>query len=308
MNKKSRMALVVLLALVMALVMALAGCGAGGEKKDDGNNANAAGENATPAAADTQATEPAGDGGSDLDYVKANGTMKIGITIFKPMNYWDKDGKTLIGFDTEFAQAVCEKLGVKAEFIEIDWDMKAVELKSKNIDCVWNGFTVREELKKEILFTDSYMKNMQVAVIRAADKDKYKTIEDIAGGSVVAEQGSAGEGAVIATDSALKGAAYTSVTKQTDALMEVKSGTADVAILDYTLAKSMVGEGTSYSDLLMAPGVELVPEEYAVGFRPGSDIAPELNKLMKELTEDGTLDEIAQKYELTASLLSNQAQ
>jgi polar amino acid transport system substrate-binding protein len=124
--------------------------------------------------------------------------------------------------------------------------------------------------------------------------------------AVVAEQGSAGETAVTATDSALHDATYTAMPKQTDALMEVKAGTADVAVLDYTLAKSMVGEGTNYSDLMMAPGLELNAEEYAIGFRLGSDIAPEVNKAMAELIADGTLDEIAEKYKLTASLLSNQ--
>jgi polar amino acid transport system substrate-binding protein len=231
--------------------------------------------------------------------------LKIGITIFAPMNYYDDDNK-LIGFDTEFAEAVCEKLGVAPEFIEINWDTKEIELASKNIDCIWNGFTVTPDRAKEILFTDSYMKNMQVAVVRTEDAEKYKTAEDMAKANIVAEVGSAGEKAVIATDSALRAAPYTAMPKQTDALMEVKAGTADVAILDYTAAKSTVGEGTNYDDLMIVPGVEFAAEEYAVGFRLGSDIVPEVNRAIAELTEDGTLDEIADKYELTASLLSNQ--
>ncbi|MDR0518667.1 MAG: transporter substrate-binding domain-containing protein [Clostridiales Family XIII bacterium] len=298
MNKKLKFAFVVLMVAVFA--MAFAGC------TGSGSNSGDAEDKATEAADGAVATEAAvADSGSDLDYVKENGKLKIGITIFAPMNYRDDDGK-LVGFDTEFSEAVCEKLGVEPEFIEIDWDMKAVELKAKNIDCVWNGFTVRDDLRKEILFSDSYMKNMQVAVIRAKDESKYKTLEDMAGASIVAEQESAGEKAVTATDSALYEAPYTAVSKQTDALMEVKAGTADIAVIDYTMAKSMVGEGTNYSDLMIAPGVELAPEEYAVGFRIDSDIAPELNKFLKELTEDGTLDEIAEKYDLTASLISNQ--
>jgi polar amino acid transport system substrate-binding protein len=230
--------------------------------------------------------------------------LKIGITIYAPMNYYDDDGK-LVGFDTEFAEAVCAKLGVTPAFEEINWDTKEIELQSKTIDCIWNGLTVDADRAKQMLFTDSYMKNMQVAVIRAADADKYKTLEDMKGAGIVAELGSAGEKAV-RNDATIKSAPYTAMPKQTDALLEVKAGTADVAVLDYTAAKSMVGEGTDYSELMMVAGVELAAEEYAIGFRLGSDVVPEVNNCIAELVEDGTLDEIAQKYDLTASLISNQ--
>jgi polar amino acid transport system substrate-binding protein len=308
------------IALVVVTVVVLVGC-TGKSGSDEGSasvaqssaSSEAAGDDSaaqtseTPAAGDDSgapASETAGEDGSDLAYVKENGTLKIGITIFEPMNYHDDAGK-LTGFDTDFAEAVCEKFGVTPEFVEINWDTKALELKSKNIDCIWNGFTVRPDLAKELLVTDSYMKNMQVAVIRAKDVDEFKTIEDIAKANIVAELSSAGEEAV-QNETALASATYTAMPKQADTLLEVKAGTADVAVLDYTAAKSMVGEGTDYSDLMIIPGVEFAAEEYAIGFRLGSDIVPEINKAIVELTEDGTLDEIAGKYNLTASLISNQ--
>ena len=43
---------------------------------------------------------------SDWEYIQDKGTMVIGITYFEPMNYFDADGK-LVGFETEFAEAVC---------------------------------------------------------------------------------------------------------------------------------------------------------------------------------------------------------
>ena len=85
----------------------------------------------------------AGCGGAkeDLAYIKDNGEMVMGITLFEPMNYYDEEG-TLIGFETEFATAVCEKLGVEPKFQVIDWEQKENELNSKAIDCIWNGLTV----------------------------------------------------------------------------------------------------------------------------------------------------------------------
>lgn len=99
----------------------------------------------------------------DLAYIKEKGEMIIGITLFAPMNYYDENNE-LIGFETEFAKAVCEKLGVEAKFVEIDWSAKEVELESKNIDCIWNGMTITDERKANMSISVPYMQNKQVMV------------------------------------------------------------------------------------------------------------------------------------------------
>lgn len=246
----------------------------------------------------------ASDSGSDLEAIKDAGTLNIGITLYEPMNYKNKDGK-LVGFDTEYAEAVCKKLGVKANFVEINWDTKETELKSKNIDCIWNGFTIRDDLKEQITFTDPYIKNKQVVVIQKKDKNKYKTKDDFDGVSVAAETGSAGEN-VIKTDKELGNVEVVSVGKQTDALTEVKSGTSTAAVLDYTLAFSMVGDGTDYKDLMIVDGLDLAVEEYGIGCRKGSDLADAINDATKEMIDDGSLDKIATTYGLDAILISNE--
>jgi polar amino acid transport system substrate-binding protein len=175
----------------------------------------------------------------DLDFIKNKGELRIGITIFAPMNYHDDDG-TLIGFDTEFAEAVCGKLGVNPKFIEINWDTKEAELAAQNIDCIWNGLTVTEERRQNMEFTVPYLFNKQVIVIRIADSDKFKTVDDLSKAKLTAEMSSAGEDA-IKDHPVLSGAPYTAMQKQTDTLLEVKAGTADAAVLDYTAARSLVG-------------------------------------------------------------------
>lgn len=102
----------------------------------------------------------------DLAYVKAKGEMVIGITIFAPMNYYN-DNEELIGFETEFAKAVCEKLGVEAKFVEINWDSKEIELQSKSIDCIWNGMTITPERVENMSISVPYMQNKQVMVSKA---------------------------------------------------------------------------------------------------------------------------------------------
>ena len=103
---------------------------------------------------------------SDWAYVQNNGKLIIGITYFAPMNYKDDNGE-LVGFETEFAKAVCQVLGIDAEFQEISWAAKETELASKNIDCIWNGMTITEEREENMSISIPYMQNKQVKVIKA---------------------------------------------------------------------------------------------------------------------------------------------
>ncbi len=103
---------------------------------------------------------------SDVAYIQGKGTLIVGITDFAPMDYQDENGEW-IGFDADMARKVAEKLGVKAEFVEIDWDGKIMELESKNIDVVWNGMTLTDEVTSAMECTNAYCKNAQVVVLKA---------------------------------------------------------------------------------------------------------------------------------------------
>ena len=106
------------------------------------------------------------------------------------MNYTDESG-TFTGFDTELATAVCEKLGVEPDFVEINWDTKETELAAKSIDCIWNGLTLTDDREANMACTKPYVKNAQVVVMKA--DAEYTSTADLAGKTVVAESGSAGE-------------------------------------------------------------------------------------------------------------------
>lgn len=239
----------------------------------------------------------------DWTYIQNKGEMIVGMTNFPPMNYYDDKGE-LIGFETEFTKAVCEKLGVTPEFVEINWDTKEIELASKKIDAIWNGMTVTPERAEKVLFSTPYIRNMQVTVVKKANMGDYKSKTDLSGKSIAAEVGSAGEDAA---NTQVDNTTIISVAKQTDALLEVKAGTVDAAILDYTLAAAMTGKGGDYADLAIAgEALYFAIEEYAVAFRLGSSIVPLVNKAIDELAQDGTLQKIAEKYELEDQLLINQ--
>ena len=263
--------------LAGAMALSLAACGGAASTSTVASSASASG---SAAASETAA--------SDLDYIKEKGKMVIGYTVYEPMNYTDADGN-FTGFDTELATAVCEKLGVEPEFVEINWDTKVVELDAKSIDCIWNGMTLTDDIMQNTATTKAYAKNAQVVVVK--DGTDYTSTADLVGKTVVAEAGSAGEG-----DENLAQADYVSKSVQTDCLMEVAAGTADAAVLDLTLANAMIGEGTDYADLKIVD--ELNAEEYGVAFRKGSDAAAAVDEAFDALKADGTMQALADKYDL----------
>ncbi len=269
------------LALAAAAVMAasVAGCGGAETGTETGTETNT---------------------NSDLAYIRDKGNMVIGYTIMEPLNYEDENGD-FVGFETEFATAVCDKLGVEPEFQLIDWDAKESELSGKTIDCIWNGLTITDERKENMSITDPYLNNRQVLVVKADKAEQYK--ESLDGAAVVVEAESAGD-ELANSDESFAGATVTAVDAQATALMDVEAGTSDVAVIDFVMASSSIGEGTSYEDLVLLD-LGYPAEQYGAAFRKGSDVTDEVNKIIDELISDGTLPEIAEKYGLTDILITD---
>ena len=276
-----------LLALLMAGAMSvsmLSGCG--------GSKTTAADDTKTDADAGTGTTAAAE---SDLDYVKSNGKLVVGITDFAPMDYKEEGSDEWVGFDADMAKAFAESLGVEAEFIEINWDNKIMELDSKGVDAVWNGMTLTDEVKTSMNCSDPYANNAQVVVVPADKADAAKDVDSIKGLSFAAEAGSAG--AAAAENLGLN---VTEVQSQADALMEVAAGTSDACVIDLLMAGVMIGEGTSYPNLTYtlnlneANGEE--DEKYVVGFRKDSDLTKAFNEFYKAASDDGVVLSLAQKY------------
>ena len=247
---------------------------------------------------------------SDWDYISGKGKMVVGMTLFAPMNYYE--GDEFVGFDTELTKAVGEKLGVEIEFVEINWDSKEIELNSKNIDCIWNGMCITPERKENMSMSNAYLYNTQ-AIVAKTDK-MADLLANLEGVNVVAEQGSTGEGKLLGTiedDETVVVSAkeffsksnYTAVDSMAKALMEVKSGTADIALVDSVCALAMVGEGTDYADMSVNLDNNFGLQEYGIAFRKGSDVTEKVNQIIIDLTKDGTVAEIAGRYGLADALV-----
>lgn len=258
------------LALAMLMIVAcFAGCG-----KD--NDANATATTTTTTTTEKVAT--------------------VGYTIYEPMNY-EKDGE-LVGFDTELAKAVFDKLGYKVVFKLIDWDQKYTELNSGAITCIWNGFTANTAdddgvaRADKVDFSYNYMGNKQVLVAKADLADQIADANSLAGKVGAVENSSAGDTYLT---SKLTGAIKKGVTAQLDAMKELSMGAVDFAVVDEQLAKAYVGKG-DYAALKIAEKVYSDAEYYAIGFKKGSQLTANVNATLEALAADGTIAKLAAKY------------
>lgn len=281
-----------LLALLSAgalSVSMLAGCGSTAKTDDTASDS---------AASDTSASAD-----SDLEYVKSQGKLVVGITDFAPMDYKEDGSDEWIGFDADMAKAFAESIGVEAEFLEINWNNKIMELDGKGVDAVWNGMTLTDEVKTSTNCSNPYATNAQVVVVPSDKADAAKDLDGVKELSFAVEAGSAGAAAADAL-----GLTATEVQSQADALMEVAAGTSDACVIDLLMAGAMIGEGTSYPNLVYtldlneANGDE--PENYVVGFRKDSDLTAAFNDFYKSAYEDGTVEKLAEKYGVQEAIVA----
>ena len=232
---------------------------------------------------------------TDAEYVKNKGVLVVGITEFKPMDYKNEQGEW-IGFDADVAKAFADSLGVKVEFVEIEWSNKIAELNGKTIDCVWNGMTLTPEVLAGMETSKPYANNAQMVVLPADKAADYPDAASMANLKFAVEEGSAGEKEIDKL-----GYQKTAVLSQADALLEVKAATSDAAVIDALMAAAMVGEGTDYADLVYTIGLN--SEEYGVGFRKGSDLAALLNDFLAQQYQEGILMQIAETYGVQTAII-----
>ena len=217
--------------------------------------------------------------------------LKIGYTHYQPMSYLDEKQGRLAGFDVEFATQVCNELGYTAEFVEIIWANKTRELENGAIDCIWNGMTMTDQLQQQILVSEPYLENRQVAVFPVS-MEGYPSVFSLE--TIAVENGGAAEALLQKNgvqSSSMRGAAT-----QSAALAEVLGGNAQAAVVDYTMAKCVVGKGV-YQGLAIAEIENAPVEYYAVGFRKSdTELCAKVNELIAKYQANGTLAAWEKKY------------
>lgn len=229
---------------------------------------------------------------SEWDDISKRGYIIVGLDdTFAPMGFRDNSGE-LVGFDVDLAKAVSEKIGIEVRFQPIDWDAKVLELNSGKIDMIWNGLTITESRKEEILFSDPYIANTQMIMIR--NDSTIDTISDLAGLRVGVQISSAAEEAVSANSIVDSLGELVKYDQYNQALLELKNGTVDAVVIDEIMGRYII----SQSDGEYKVATENFAEEtYGIGFRLDStSIRDAINQALFEMIADGTATEISIKW------------
>ena len=238
-----------------------------------------------------------GCGKSDQDNsweaVQEKGEFVLGLDdSFPPMGFRDENGN-IVGFDVDIAKEVCERLEIELKLQPINWDAKEQELNSHKIDCIWNGFTITEERKNNLLFTKAYLNNRQVLIINA--KSSFKTQADLKGKKLGLQAGSSAADALNSASDFKAG--LREVVEFDDnmmALMDLEKGGVDVVLMDEVVANYNIQTREAGIKVL---DEELATEEYGVGFRKKDNaLMSKVQETLEAMSEDGTLTKTSEKW------------
>lgn len=271
-----------LLSLIMVsiLVLSFAACGKVTEPASDETA-----QNATTAQSEDQS----------LQYILDKGELILGLDdSFPPMGFTDDKGD-IIGFDIDLAKAVCEKLGVNLKCQPIDWETKEQELKTKNIDCIWNGLSVTPERQNNMTMSKPYLTNNISLVV--SNSSSIASMADMAGKKLAIQGGSSAEEALNdSTNSAFRDslAEVLPFEKYDTALMDMETGNSDAVLMDTVMANYMIKSlGKDYKVL----DETLLADAYAIGFRKGDQaLCDAIDKALSELKAEGKIEEIATNW------------
>lgn len=212
---------------------------------------------------------------------------------FPPYEYYD--GDAIVGIDVEVAQAIAEKLGMKLEVTDIAFDSIIPGIQTGKYDMGMAGMTVTDERKEQVNFSDSYATGVQVVIVK--DDSPITSVDDLfADGASTVVGTQAGTTGFIYATSDIEDVGLGTVKsfgKTTDAVEALKNGQVDCVILDNEPAKALVAanEGLHILD------TEYAVEDYAIAIaKENTDLLEKVNKALSELTADGTLQSIVDKY------------
>jgi polar amino acid transport system substrate-binding protein len=240
-------------------------------------------------------SETASQEDNSLQYITDNGKFILGLDdSFPPMGFTDDNGD-IVGFDVDLAKAVCEKLGVELVLQPIEWDAKEQELSTKNIDCIWNGFSVTPERQENLTMSESYMTNNISLVVM--NGSSITSMADMAGKKLALQSGSSAEEVLNSEDNTAFKDSLGQVNPFSDyvtALMDLETSNSDAVLMDSVVADYMITDGGKDYVVL---DETLLADQYAIGFRKGDEaLCDAVENALKKLKEDGTIAEISTKW------------
>ncbi len=262
--------------VVLTGILVLGACGNGGSSSTGSSSANGSADN-------------------QLEAIKAAGVLNVATSAdFAPFEFHALiDGKdTIVGADIDMVNEIADRLGVEVNILDLDFNAVLTALQQGKADIAVSGISATDERKQTFDFTDNYFTPEQKVVVNKNNESAFDSIESLSGKKVGAQKGSIQE--MIVQDQ-LADSQLVSIAKVPNLVNELKQGSIDGLVLESAVAESYVAQ----NDDLVITDVALEASEgdsYAIALPKGStELQEELNSILKELIEDGTIDEYVQK-------------
>lgn len=272
-----------MLALFMAVLMvaSLAGCSSGAKETE---TTAAASEAGAETAAESEGETAAED--AEEEKTAEGGTLIMGTNAtFPPYEYYE--GDEIVGIDVEIAQAIGEKLGMEVTVEDMEFDALIPALASNKVDIVAAGMTVTPERQESVNFTDTYATAAQVIIVKQGSD--IASSEDLNGKILGVQMGTTGDSLA----SEIEGAQVERFNKYFEAIQSVLQGKIDAVIIDSAPAKAFAEKDEN----LVILDEALSSEDYAMAInKDNTELLDKVNAAIAELDEEGTLDEIVNKY------------
>lgn len=262
--------------VVLTGILVLGACGNGGSSSTGSSSASGSADN-------------------QLEAIKAAGVLNVATSAdFAPFEFHALiDGKdTIVGADIDMVNEIADRLGVEVNILDLDFNAVLTALQQGKADIAVSGISATDERKQTFDFTDNYFTPEQKLVVNKNNESAFDSIESLSGKKVGAQKGSIQE--MIVQDQ-LADSQLVSIAKVPNLVNELKQGSIDGLVLESAVAESYVAQ----NDDLVITDVALEASEgdsYAIALPKGStELQEELNSNLKELIEDGTIDEYVQK-------------
>ena len=229
-----------------------------------------------------------------VEALKSRGTFVLGLDAsFPPLGFRDNDTNEIVGYDIDLAKEVAKRLGVEFKAQPIDWKAKEMELETGKIDCIWNGFTITEERKEALSFTEAYLNNEQVLVVRA--DSGIKSLSDMKGKTIGIQSGSSAQEAVDDNKAFASSIGKTIYFKDNiTALNDLDIGGVDAVVMDSVVANYSIAQTKKP---FVVVDEALANEGYGVGFRKSEgELRDAVWTILKEMSADGTVAAICDKW------------
>lgn len=213
---------------------------------------------------------------------------------FAPMGFRDSNGE-LVGFDVELAKEVSKRIGLEVQFQPIDWSLKETELDAKNIDVIWNGYTITESRKEKVAFSEPYLDNSQIIVTMASSNIASKS--ELAGKSIAVQKESSAYDAVMKDEAFVNalGEEVVQFDTNNEAFMDLEAGRVDAIVVDEVLARYYMKLRGEEQYFVLEE--DFGKEQYGIGIRKqDATLLEKINAAMNEMKQDGTYDSIKNNW------------